>query len=101
MRGCQLGQRQTPYLCQPGVGYILSSTVPKHGYSRRPTSSCTVLDLLGAQAVCRPGHLLGRGDEDVMGESTSYIFKFYLFLALLHNFNSLLYTGTFLFGGRH
>jgi hypothetical protein len=40
-------------------------------------------------------------DEDVLGESTSYIFKFYLFLTLLRNFNSLLHAGTFSFGGRH
>jgi hypothetical protein len=59
-----------------------------------------VLDPLGAQAVCRPGHLLGRGGEDVLGEYTSYIFKFYLFFALLHNFNFLLHTETFSFGER-
>jgi hypothetical protein len=29
------------------------------------------------------------GGEAVLGESTSYIFRFYLFLTLLHNFNSL------------
>jgi hypothetical protein len=63
-------------------------------------SSCTVLDPYGAQVVCRPRHLSGRGGEDVLGESTSYIFKFYLFLALLRNFNSLLHTRLFLFGGR-
>jgi hypothetical protein len=40
-------------------------------------NSCTVLDPLGAQVVRRPGHLSGRGDEDILGESTSYIFKFY------------------------
>jgi hypothetical protein len=37
----------------PGVGYVLSSTVPRYGYSRWPTSSCTVLDQLGAQVVHR------------------------------------------------
>jgi hypothetical protein len=78
----------------------MSSTVPRYGYSSRPMSSCTVLDPLDAQAVRRPGHLLERGDEDVMGESTSYIFKIYLFLALLHKFNYLLHARTFLFGGR-
>jgi hypothetical protein len=87
-------------MCQLGARYVLSSTVPRYGYSRRPTSSCMVLDPLVAQAVCRPGHLLGRGGSDVLGESTNYIFKFYLFLALLRNFNSLLYAGSFLFGGR-
>jgi hypothetical protein len=45
--------------------------------------SCTVLDPLGAQAIRRPGHLLGRSGEDVLGESTRYIFKSYLFIALL------------------
>jgi hypothetical protein len=60
-------------------------------------NSCMVLDPLGVQAVRRPGHLSGRGGEDVLGESTSYIFKFYLFLALLRNFNSLFHVGTFLF----
>jgi hypothetical protein len=35
-----------------------------------------------------------------MGESTSHIFKFYLFLTLLHNFNSLLHAGTFSFDER-
>jgi hypothetical protein len=40
-------------------------------------SSCRVLDPLGAQAIRRPGHLLGRGGVDVLDESTSYIFKFY------------------------
>jgi hypothetical protein len=58
---------------------------------------CMVLDPLGAQAIHRPGHLSGWGGEDVLGESTSYIFKFYLSLALLRNFNSLLQAGTFLF----
>jgi hypothetical protein len=43
-------------------------------------SSCMVQDPLGAQAVRRPGHLLGRGGEDVLGESTRYIFKFICFL---------------------
>jgi hypothetical protein len=56
-------------------------------------NSYTVLDPLGAQAVHRPGHLLGH--------ATSYIFKFYLFLASLCNFNSLLDVGPFSFGGRH
>jgi hypothetical protein len=78
--GCQLGQCRTTYLHQPGARYILSSTIPRYGYSRRPMSSCTVLDPLGAQAVRRPGHLLGRGGEDVLGESTRYIFKFICFL---------------------
>jgi hypothetical protein len=63
-------------------------------------SSCTVLDPLGAQVVHRPGNLSGRGGEDVLGESTSYIFKFYLFLSLLRNFNSLWHAGTFSFGRR-
>jgi hypothetical protein len=71
-----------------------------YGYSRRSTSSYTVLDPLGTQAVRRPGHLLGRSGGDVLGEYSSYIFKFYLFLALLRNFNSFLQTGSFLFGGR-
>jgi hypothetical protein len=39
-------------------------------------SRCMIMDPLGAQAVHRPGHLLGHGDEDVLGESSSYIFKF-------------------------
>jgi hypothetical protein len=60
-----------------------------------------VLDPLGTQAVHRLGHLSGRSEEDVLGESNSYNFKFYLFLALLRNFNSLLHIRTFLFGGRH
>jgi hypothetical protein len=59
---------------------------------------CMVLDPLGTQAIHRPGHLSGWGGEDFLGESTSYIFKFYLSLALLRNFNSLLQVGTFLFG---
>jgi hypothetical protein len=63
-------------------------------------SNCTVLDPLGAQAVCRLGHLSGHGGEDVMGECTSYIFKIYLFLTFLRNLNSLLHIGSFLFGGR-
>jgi hypothetical protein len=63
-------------------------------------SSCTVLDLLGAQAIRRPRHLSGHGGEDVLCESTSYIFIFYLFLTLLRNFNSLLHAGIFLLGGR-
>jgi hypothetical protein len=78
--GHQLGLHWTPYLRQPGVGYVLSSTVPRYGYSRQPTSSCTVLDSLSAQAVHQPGHLLGRAGEDVLSESTSYILKFYFFL---------------------
>jgi hypothetical protein len=78
----------------------MSSTIPGYGYSSRPKNSCMVLDPLGAQAVCRPRHLSGRGGEDILGESTSYIFKFYLFLALLRNFNSLLHARPFSFGGR-
>jgi hypothetical protein len=92
MGGRQLGWCRTPDLCQLGAKYVLSSPVPRYGYSRRPTSSCTVLNPLGTQIVRQPGHLLGRGGKDVLGESTSYIFKFYLFLALLHNFNSLLHA---------
>jgi hypothetical protein len=42
--------------------------------------SCTVLDPLGAQALRRPGQLSGRGGNDVLGESTSYILKFICFL---------------------
>jgi hypothetical protein len=45
-----------------------------------------VLDPLGAQAVCQPGHFLGRGGEDVLGESTSYIFKSYLFSCFVGQF---------------
>jgi hypothetical protein len=92
MGGHQLEQRRTPALRLPGARYVLSSTVPIYGYSRWLISSCTILDPLGAQAVRRPGHLSGRDGEDVLGESTSYIFKFYLFLALLRNFNSLLHA---------
>jgi hypothetical protein len=51
-----------------------------------------VLNPLGAQAIRRLGNLLGRGGEDVLGKSTSHIFKFYLFFSLLCNFNSLLYA---------
>jgi hypothetical protein len=58
------------------IGYVLSSTVHRCGYSRQPTSSCTVLDPLGTQVVCQPVPLLGRGGEDVLGEPSSYIFKF-------------------------
>jgi hypothetical protein len=54
--------------------------------------SCKILDPLGAQALHRPGQLSGRSGEDVLGECTSYIFRFYLFLTLLRNFNSLLHT---------
>jgi hypothetical protein len=101
LRGHQLGRRQTLDLRQPGARYVLSSTVPRYGYSSRLMNSCTILDPLGTQAIRRPGHLSGRGGEDVLGMSTSYIFKFYLFLALLHNFTSLLHAGPFSFGGRH
>jgi hypothetical protein len=81
--------------------YVLSSTVPRYGYTSRPMDSCMVLDPLGAQALHRPGQLSGCGGKDVLGESTSYNFKFYLFLTLFHNFNSLLHAGMFSFGGRH
>jgi hypothetical protein len=74
--------------------------MPRYGYIGWPMNRCMVLDPLGAQVVCRPGHLSGWGGEDVLGESNSYIFKFYLFLALLDNFNSLLHAGMFLFGER-
>jgi hypothetical protein len=77
--------------------YVLSSTVPRYDYSSRPTDSCMVLDSLGAQALCLPGHLSGRSDKDVLGESISYIFRFYLFLVLLCNFNSPLHARTFSF----
>jgi hypothetical protein len=79
----------------------MSSTIPMYGYSRWPMSSCTILDPLGAQVVRRPRHLSGRGGEDVLGESTSYVFKFYFFVALLLNFNSLLHTRSFSFDRRH
>jgi hypothetical protein len=95
-----LGQQWTLDLCQPRARYVLSSTVSRYGYSSRQTDSCTVLDPLGAQALRRLGHLSGRGGEVVLGESTSYIFRFYLFLTLLRNFNSLLHIGTFSFAGR-
>jgi hypothetical protein len=98
--GCQLGRRWTLDLCQPVARYVLLSTVPRYGYNSRLTNSCMILDPLGAQAVHRPGHLLGHGGEDVLDESTSYVFKFYLFLTLLCNFYSLLHAGTFSFGGR-
>jgi hypothetical protein len=101
LEGHQLSQCQTLYLRQAGAGYVLSSMVPKYGYSSRLTRSCTILDPLGTKAVCRPGHLSGCGGENILGESTSYIFKFCLFLALLHNFNSFLHAGTFSFGERH
>jgi hypothetical protein len=65
------------------------------------TGPASIRSSLGAQALRRPGQLLGRGGEDVLGESTSYILKFYLFLTLLRNFNSLLHAETFSFGGRH
>jgi hypothetical protein len=54
-----------------------------------------VLDPLSAQALCRPRHLSGCSGEDVLGQFSSYIFRFYLFLTLLRNFNSLLHAGTF------
>jgi hypothetical protein len=83
------------------MGYVHSVIYcTRYGYSSWQTDSCTVLDPLGAQALRRPRQLSGPGGEVVLGESTSYIFRFYLFLTLLHNFNSLLYAGTFLFGGR-
>jgi hypothetical protein len=72
--GRQLGWRRTLYLRQPGP----CVTVPRYGYNRWPTSSCTFLNPLGDQAVHRPGHLLGCGGEDDLGVSTIYIFKFYL-----------------------
>jgi hypothetical protein len=71
-----LSQHWTSYLRQPGVGYVMSSIVHMYGYRRRPMSSCMVLDPLGAQAVHRPRHLSGHGGEDVLGESTTYIFQF-------------------------
>jgi hypothetical protein len=65
--GCQLGRHRTPDLRQPGTRYVMSSTVPRYGYSSRSMNRCTVLDPLGAQAVRRLGHLLVRGGEDVLG----------------------------------
>jgi hypothetical protein len=100
MGGRQLEQHRTPDLCQSGARYVMSSTVPKYDYSSQPTNSCMILDQLGAQAVRRPGHLSGWGGEDASGESTSYVFKFYLFLTLLYNFNSLFHTRIFSFGRR-
>jgi hypothetical protein len=78
----------------------MSSTVPWYGYSSQPRDSCMVLDPLGAQALRRPGHVSRHGGEDVLGQSTSYISRFYLFLTFLRNFSSLLNARTFLFGGR-
>jgi hypothetical protein len=96
-----MGRRRTSDLHQLGAWYTLSNTVHMYGYSSRPINSCMALDPLDAQAVRQPGHLSGRGVEDVLGEPTSYIFKFYLFLTLLCNFNSLFHAGPFSFGRRH
>jgi hypothetical protein len=76
----RLGRGQTQYLHQPGAGYVLSSIVPRGGYSRRSMSSCTILDPLGAQVIHRPRHMLGCGGEDVLGESRCYILKVNCFL---------------------
>jgi hypothetical protein len=98
-RRTSTGRRWTPNLRQLGARYILLSTAPRYDYSRQLTSNFMVVDPLSPQVIRRLGNLLGHSGEDVLGESTSYIFKFYLFLALLHNFNSLLHGGQFLFGG--
>jgi hypothetical protein len=64
-------------------------------------SSNTFLDRLGAQVICRLGHLSGRGGEDALNESTT-VSKFNcFFFVLLRNFNSLLHLGIFSFDGRH
>jgi hypothetical protein len=70
-----------------------------YGYSRRPTSSSTVLDPLGTQAIRRPGHLSGHGGKDVLGESTSYISNF-TYLMVCSDFNYLMHVGIFSFGRR-
>jgi hypothetical protein len=65
LEGRQLGWWRIPDLRQTGARYVLSSTIPRYSYSSQLTDSCTILDPLGAQALRRPGQLLGRGDEDV------------------------------------
>jgi hypothetical protein len=65
---------------QPGVRYVISSTILRYSYSSQPMDSCTVLDPLGAEALRQPGHLSRCSGEDVLGQSSSYIFRFYLFL---------------------
>jgi hypothetical protein len=78
--GCRLGWGKTPYMRQLEIGYILSSIVPRCGYNSRPTSSCTVMDPLGAQLIRRPGHLSECSGKDVLDESSSYILNFKCFL---------------------
>jgi hypothetical protein len=62
-----MGWRWTPDLCQLGARYVLSSIVPRYGYSSRTMNSCMVLDPMGAQAIRQPGHLSGQSGEDVLG----------------------------------
>jgi hypothetical protein len=45
-------------------------------------SSNTFLDRLGAQVICRLGHLSGRGGEDALNESTT-VSKFNCFFCFV------------------
>jgi hypothetical protein len=68
MGGCELGRPDRPHTIQHGARYILLVPIPRDGPHVRPMQSCTFLEPLSTQAICRPG-LSSRGHgEDVLGE---------------------------------
>jgi hypothetical protein len=68
--GRQLERPGTPHLCQHGVEDRLPVVVPRHGSRGWPMRGYTLMDPLGAPAVCRPELLSGFRGEDVLGKFT-------------------------------
>jgi hypothetical protein len=66
--GHQLEWRGTPPLYQHKVGDLLLVVVPRHGYRGQLTTGCTLMNPLGAEAVCRPELLSGWRDAYVLGK---------------------------------
>jgi hypothetical protein len=63
----QLEQPGTPHVCQHKARDLLSFVVvPRHGSRGWAMKSCTLMNPLEAQAVCRLGLLPGCRDEDVL-----------------------------------
>jgi hypothetical protein len=65
--GRQLEGPETPHMCQHEAGDLLPTAIPRHGSRGRLMRGCTLVDPLGAEAVHRPGLLLGCRGKDVLG----------------------------------
>jgi hypothetical protein len=68
MGGCELGWQDRQYSSQHGARYILSVPIPRDGPLVWPMRSCTFLEPLSTQAICRPGLFSGGHGEDVLSK---------------------------------